>query len=250
MTTFDGQRATVQSQDQHFYVTAVKAQQLNGQTVYTPQTENFATGFRMTVRPTVTPDHRSVVLALDAELRELTCNPVPLFPVTTFITPVFEGGAQGQPTIPFTQFIQQPTVQTRREQGDGHSRWRYRILLRWLVMRTEKSVCSTPVLGVFRSSANWFTEAFDVRRRRPPAPVRHPADRRAATAAQGERKSWRCPRLSASSWARSKNRSAYVRARLRCWRRLARWGRVRRTPTCCPLTGCPATGCPTPVCCR
>ena len=33
---------------------------------------------------------------------------VPLFPITTFITPVFEGGSQGQP-IPFTQFLQQPS---------------------------------------------------------------------------------------------------------------------------------------------
>ncbi|MBY0457375.1 MAG: type II and III secretion system protein, partial [Gemmataceae bacterium] len=33
----------------------------------------------------------------------------PLFPITTFITPVFEGGSQGQP-IPFTQFLQQPSV--------------------------------------------------------------------------------------------------------------------------------------------
>ena len=32
---------------------------------------------------------------------------MPLFPVTTFVTPVFEGGSQGQP-IPFTQFLQQP----------------------------------------------------------------------------------------------------------------------------------------------
>ena len=33
---------------------------------------------------------------------------MPLFPITTFITPVFEGGSQGQP-IPFTQFLQQPS---------------------------------------------------------------------------------------------------------------------------------------------
>ena len=36
---------------------------------------------------------------------------VPLFPITTFITPIFEGGAVGQP-VPFTQFIQQPTLNT------------------------------------------------------------------------------------------------------------------------------------------
>ena len=36
---------------------------------------------------------------------------MPLFPITTFITPVFEGGAVGQP-VPFTQFIQQPAFNT------------------------------------------------------------------------------------------------------------------------------------------
>ena len=36
---------------------------------------------------------------------------VPLFPVTTFVTPVFEGGSQGLP-IPFTQFLQQPAFTT------------------------------------------------------------------------------------------------------------------------------------------
>ena len=36
---------------------------------------------------------------------------MPLFPITTFITPVFEGGSQGQP-IPFTQFLQQPAFTT------------------------------------------------------------------------------------------------------------------------------------------
>jgi Flp pilus assembly secretin CpaC len=35
----------------------------------------------------------------------------PLFPITTFITPVFEGGAVGQP-VPFQQFLQQPSFST------------------------------------------------------------------------------------------------------------------------------------------
>ena len=34
---------------------------------------------------------------------------VPLFPITTFVTPQVDGGFTGQP-IPFTQFIQQPTI--------------------------------------------------------------------------------------------------------------------------------------------
>ena len=44
---------------------------------------------------------------INQRMANLASANVPLFPVTTFITPVFEGGAQGQP-IPFTQFIQQP----------------------------------------------------------------------------------------------------------------------------------------------
>jgi hypothetical protein len=38
---------------------------------------------------------------------------VELVPVTTQITPVFEGGSQGQP-IPFTQFLQVPDVRTEK----------------------------------------------------------------------------------------------------------------------------------------
>ena len=55
----------------------------------------------MTVRPTVTPDRKSVLVMLDAQLRELADDQAPLFPVTTFVTPVFEGGSQGPP-VPFT----------------------------------------------------------------------------------------------------------------------------------------------------
>jgi type II secretory pathway component GspD/PulD (secretin) len=56
-------------------------------------------------------------------LTNLASATVPLFPITTFITPVFEGGAQGQP-VPFTQFIQQPTftlvtIQTTVSVPDG-----------------------------------------------------------------------------------------------------------------------------------
>jgi Flp pilus assembly secretin CpaC len=41
----------------------------------------------------------------------LTTANVGLFPITTFITPIFEGGAVGQP-VPFTQFLQQPALNT------------------------------------------------------------------------------------------------------------------------------------------
>jgi len=49
-----------------------------------------------------------VRLNLTPTLTALASANVPLFPITTFVTPVFEGGSQGQP-IPFTQFYQQPS---------------------------------------------------------------------------------------------------------------------------------------------
>jgi Flp pilus assembly secretin CpaC len=113
VTTLDGQEATICCTEQRFFVTGLNVTHAGGQAVFVPQNEPVADGLRMTVRPTVTPDRRGVIVKLDAELTELA-EPadVPLFPVTTFITPVFEGGAQGQP-VPFTQFIQQPTFVKR-----------------------------------------------------------------------------------------------------------------------------------------
>src|SRR4029079_1682379 len=56
-------------------------------------------------------DLRFVRLNVNQQMTNLTSATVPLFPITTVVTPVFEGGAQGQP-IPFTQFVQQPTIAT------------------------------------------------------------------------------------------------------------------------------------------
>ena len=52
-------------------------------------------------------DRRFVRLNMPVTMSAQTGATVPLFPFTTFVTPVFEGGSQGQP-IPFTQFLQQP----------------------------------------------------------------------------------------------------------------------------------------------
>jgi hypothetical protein len=46
---------------------------------------------------------------MDARLSSLDTAVVPLSPVTSMITPTFEGGAQGAP-VPFTQYVQQPRI--------------------------------------------------------------------------------------------------------------------------------------------
>jgi Flp pilus assembly secretin CpaC len=124
LTTFSGQEAIIRAGDEQFFVTGLSldksSRQVTGvpgatastQTIFVPQNQAFWTGLTMTLQPTVTPDRHTVLLKLQAEISELTDANVPLFPVTALVTPVFEGGAQGQP-VPFTQFLQQPTIMKR-----------------------------------------------------------------------------------------------------------------------------------------
>src|SRR5437667_620270 len=65
----------------------------------------------MCILPTISADRSFLRLSETPTFTQLANNNVPLFPITTFITPVFEGGAVGQP-IPFTQFLQQPVFNT------------------------------------------------------------------------------------------------------------------------------------------
>ena len=109
LTVANGQRSKYSAGDSQFFVTSVKPTNVNGHDVFVPQNEVFRTsGFDFAVQSAVSADHRYVNLDLSASFTKFAEPNVPLFPVTTFITPVFEGGAVGQP-VPFTQFLQQPS---------------------------------------------------------------------------------------------------------------------------------------------
>jgi type II secretory pathway component GspD/PulD (secretin)/tetratricopeptide (TPR) repeat protein len=111
LTLFNGQTATINVNDQQFFVTNVNVVGFGGQIVFVPVNNPVPLGVSLAIQAVVSADRRFVRLNLSPTLSNLASAIVPLFPVTTFITPVFEGGAQGQP-IPFTQFIQQPQVAT------------------------------------------------------------------------------------------------------------------------------------------
>jgi type II secretory pathway component GspD/PulD (secretin) len=112
LTMFNGQFATITIADLQFFVTSVTVAQVGGQVVFVPQNNPIPTGgLTMGILPTISADRRFVRLSVTPTLTQLANNNVPLFPVTTFITPIFEGGAVGQP-IPFTQFLQQPALNT------------------------------------------------------------------------------------------------------------------------------------------
>ena len=125
ITLFNGQTSTVFVSDFAFFTTGLDVINVGGQFVYIPrnvpipvgnspsppgvQAGQGTPGVTVTVQAIVSADRRFVRLNMAPTLTSLTSATVPLFPVTAFITPVFEGGSQGVP-IPFTQFFQQPSI--------------------------------------------------------------------------------------------------------------------------------------------
>lgn len=123
ITLFNGQTSTVFVGDLAYFATGLQVYSANGQFVYLPINQAFpigqgfnpngtgtgtSNGVSVTVQAIISADRRFVRLNLTPSLTALASATVPLYPITTFITPVFEGGSQGQP-IPFTQFFQQPS---------------------------------------------------------------------------------------------------------------------------------------------
>jgi general secretion pathway protein D len=112
VTVINGQTATVSVVDNQFFVTNAKRVRQGDQEVFVPQNEQFETGgFRFSVKATESTDHRFVQMRFQAQQKTLDspADAVPLYPVTTTITPIYEGGAQGRPE-PFTLFLQQPCI--------------------------------------------------------------------------------------------------------------------------------------------
>jgi type II secretory pathway component GspD/PulD (secretin)/tetratricopeptide (TPR) repeat protein len=115
LTLFNGQTSTMTIADTQFFVTSVTVVSVNGQLVFIPNNTPLPgtpdTNFAITIQGVVSADRRFVRLNLPVTMAAQSGAVVPLFPITTFVTPVFEGGSQGQP-IPFTQFLQQPSFTT------------------------------------------------------------------------------------------------------------------------------------------
>jgi Flp pilus assembly secretin CpaC len=110
LLALNNQNAVVSIGNDQPFVTNVDSKSVGGHTMNFPVNEFFHTGFRMSVTPRMLGG--AIMLNVDAQMTDLDAPNVPLFPVTSFIRPAYEAGAQGQP-IAFTQFIQQPSFTTR-----------------------------------------------------------------------------------------------------------------------------------------
>lgn len=111
VTTADGQVATIWVGEHKLFVTGVEAVPTKTQAVCVPQNKAAGLGDAVTLCGRVTADGTAVSLRVHAARTRLLDEKVELVPVTTMITPVFEGGSQGKP-VPFTQFVQAPRLKT------------------------------------------------------------------------------------------------------------------------------------------
>ena len=108
ITIGDKRTAAVTCGETVMFTTELEEKKVDGQSIFLPKNEAVFEGLTATICPNVAADCRRVSLKLD--IKNTTYDPVvPLFPITAIVTPVFEGGSQGQP-IPFTQFIQRPNI--------------------------------------------------------------------------------------------------------------------------------------------
>lgn len=112
LTVMNGQQATIQIGTEHRCITGMDMETLHNQMVHRPREQVFFTGIKLAVQPTASADRRTIQFKLRAENTQLFPGKIPLFPMTTFITPQSEGGSQGAP-VPFTQYIQQPALNTQ-----------------------------------------------------------------------------------------------------------------------------------------
>jgi hypothetical protein len=107
LTVANGQDATIEMTKQEFFVTDLKETQCNGGVIYLPNNRPFTTGISFHIQPVASADGQYVKMRFAGKDTEVAEKPS-LVPVTSFVTPKFEGGAEGQP-VPFTQFVQCPT---------------------------------------------------------------------------------------------------------------------------------------------
>jgi type II secretory pathway component GspD/PulD (secretin) len=112
LTVANGQRAGIKINDSRFFVTGVDIVRSGEQMVFVPKNECLSTGMTMSVQPVVSADRRYVSLNLKVSQSELASSPVPLFPIVMPVMPLNENGSRDKPVF-FTQYVQQPTVNTR-----------------------------------------------------------------------------------------------------------------------------------------
>jgi type II secretory pathway component GspD/PulD (secretin) len=118
LTTFPCQTATICCTETEKFFTALEAQRVDGRVALVPRPTLVELGTTVRLRGELSADKRFVCVNVSYTNKHVEKG-VEMIPVTTTVTPVFEGGSQGKPT-PVTQFLQAPPqVETTKIDKDG-----------------------------------------------------------------------------------------------------------------------------------
>ncbi len=117
VTVEDGRDASIQCTQRQTFVTGVDAMRakvgdgmaVKGDTVLIPRNTAVDVGETLNLSGRIMADRKAVVARV--KYTNTRVEKVDLIPVTSKVTPIFEGGSQGAP-VPFTQYIQSPQIET------------------------------------------------------------------------------------------------------------------------------------------
>ncbi len=115
ITMFNGQTSALGVFDSQFFLTDVAVTPLaNGNITFTPVVTEQPIGFQMSLQAIISADRRVVRLTPSIQLTNLVPGPVQLFPIVVPIFPQTGNLVNPNPSDPitFTQFIQQPIINT------------------------------------------------------------------------------------------------------------------------------------------
>ena len=115
ITMFNGQTSALGVFDSQFFLTDVGVTPLaNGNITFTPVVTEQPIGFQMSLQAIISADRRVVRLTPSIQLSNLVPGPVQLFPIIVPIFPQTGNLVNPNPSDPitFTQFIQQPVINT------------------------------------------------------------------------------------------------------------------------------------------
>ncbi len=112
VTAIDGQTAHSKTGEEQSFVTGLEIMKVKGQNVYVPKNVAIFLGDVLALQGRVSAEGNYVHVQADLAHTHLA-GPVELAPITTQITPIFEGGSMGNP-VPLTQFLQVPDVRKER----------------------------------------------------------------------------------------------------------------------------------------
>jgi Flp pilus assembly secretin CpaC len=112
ITVFNGQTAFINVGDELEFLEQITVNQVNGQTVFTPQQNRTLYGVVMSVTPVVSADRRFVRLNLTPNLRNLISASVPLLPVQQIVPQLFYDNISPPQPVVFQLFFQQPSAST------------------------------------------------------------------------------------------------------------------------------------------